>query len=125
MNLHDYEIEEEILDLLRGNAELTALIGDKIDPVYIQKDTEGDAVYYDSELDDPLMCKMGNVTSIMHLYFCAVCSTMINSNKIIGLIQDTLEGTFSEPYMRIRAVKTQKDGSDLKYEKAIEFIVEW
>ena len=125
MKLHDYEIEEEVLGILIGNKELKALIGDKITPVYIGKETEGDAVYYDSELADPETCKMGNVTSIMHYYACAVSDKMDNANKIIGIIQDLLEGEFTNPYMRIRAVGTMKEGENFKYAKTMEFIIEW
>lgn len=125
MKLHDYEIEEAILEILTENEELKTLIGDKITPVYIRKDTEGDAVYYDSELDNPETCKMGNVTSVMHYYVCAVSDIMDNSNKIIGIIQDLLEGTFSKPYMKIRAVGTMKESDNSKYAKTMEFIIEW
>lgn len=125
MKLHDYEIEAQVLDFLYRDEDLKSMLGDNVYPVYIQKDTEGDAVFYDSEMDDPETCKMGNVTNIMHMYFCAVSDRMDNANRIIGKIQDILEGVFSNPYMTIKAVRTHKDGSDLKYEKYMEFLIGW
>lgn len=125
MKLHDYEIEEILISILSENEDLKALVDDNIFPIYIEKDTTGDAVYYDSELSEPEMCKMGNAKSIMHFFICAVCNRMEHANRIIGIIQDALEGKFSDPQMSIRAVGTAKDGSDNKYAKTMEFIIEW
>lgn len=125
MTMHDYEVEEGILKTLLKNEGLKTLIDDKIFPVYIEEGTEGDAVYYDSELGDPETCKMGNVTNVMHLYICAVSSSMDNSNRIIGVIQDILEGEYKDPYMRIRAVGSAKDGANFKYAKTMDFLIEW
>lgn len=125
MKLHDYEIEQEVINLLLDSEELKALIEDKIFPVYIDKGTPGDAVYYDSELTEPVTCKMGNVTNTMHFYVCAVSSAMDNSNRIIGIIQDILEGEFNNPWMYIQAVGTIKERSDSKYAKTMDFLIEW
>lgn len=123
--MKDYEIEELILQLLLKNEELRSMIGEKIFPVYIEEKTEGDAVFYDSEMDDPRICKMGVATRIMHYYVCAVSTRMDNANKIIGIIQDIIEGTWKDPYMNIRAVGSVKDSADFKYAKTMEFIIEW
>ena len=125
MKLHDYEIEQEVINLLLDSEELKALIEDKIFPVYIDKGTPGDAVYYDSELTEPVTCKMGNVTNTMHFYVCAVSSAMDNSNRIIGIIQDILEGEFNNPWMHIQAVGTIKERSDSKNAKTMDFLIEW
>lgn len=125
MKLHDYEIEKEIIGILLDSEELKALIEDKIFPVYIEEGTTGDAAYYDSELTDPETCKMGNATSIMYFYICAVSSNMDYSNRIIGIIQDRLEGEFTNPWMRIKAVGTVKERSDSKYAKTMDFLIEW
>lgn len=125
MKRHDYEIEEDILKVLLKNEHLKALIDDKIFPVYIEEGTEGDAVYYDSELDNPETCKMGNVTNVMHFYACAVSDKMDNSNRIIGVIQDILEGEYRDPFMRIRAVGSAKNGANFKYAKTMDFLIEW
>lgn len=125
MAMHDYEVEEDILKTLLKDERLKSLIGDKIFPVYIEEGTEGDAVYYDSELGDPEICKMGNVTNVMHLYVCAVSNSMDNSNKIIGVIQDILEGDYRDPFMRIKAVGSAKDAANFKYAKTMDFLIEW
>lgn len=125
MKLHDYEIEKEVIDLLLESEELKVLVEDKIFPVYIDEGTAGDAVYYDGEMGEPITCKMGNVTNTMHFYICAVSSTMDNSNRIIGIIQDILEGEFNNPWMHIQAVGTIKERSDSKYAKTMDFLIEW
>ena len=125
MKLHDYEIEKVIIEMIISNEGFQKLVGDNIFPVYIEKDTKGDAVYYDSEIGDPEMCKMGNVRSVMHFYISAVCTNMDSSNEIIGIIQDIIEGDFKNPYMRIRAVGSTKEGADFKYAKTMDFLIEW
>ena len=125
MKPHDYEIEDCIVKMLLEDEKLKALIDDKIFPVYIEERTEGDAVYHDSEMDIPEMCKMGVVTRIMHFYVCAVSNNMDNSNKIIGIIQDILEGEFKKPNMRIKAVGSAKDATNFKYAKTMDFLIEW
>lgn len=125
MKLHDYEIEKEVIELLLASDELKEFIEDKIFPVYIEEGTIGDAAYYDSELTDPETCKMGNVTNTMHFYICAVSGSMSNSNKIIGIIQDILEGEYNNPWMRIRAVGSLKEAANFKYAKTMDFLIEW
>lgn len=122
---HDYEVEYALVQLLMHDEALAALVGDKIYPVYIDRDTEGDAVYYNSELQAPDETKMGVYQDNLKLYICAVGWDMDRVNRIMAAVQDALEGTYASPWMEIRAVGSQKDADDKKYYKAIEFTVKW
>ena len=122
---HDYEVEYTIVEILMDDAALKALVGDKIYPVYIDRDTEGNAVYYNSELMPPDETKMGVYQDNLKLYICAVGWDMDQVNRIMAAVQDALEGTYANPWMQIKAVGSQKDATDKKYYKAMEFTVKW
>lgn len=123
--MHDYEVEYTIVEMLMKDSELKGLVGDKIFPVYIDRDTEGDAVYYNSEMKAPDETKMGIYQDNMELYICAVGWDMDRVNRIMAAVQDALEGTYANPWMEIKAVGSQKDADDKKYYKAMQFTVKW
>lgn len=122
---HDYEVEYDLVQRLLGSPEVRAMVGDKIYPVYIDRGTRGDAVYYDSELDEPDRTKMGTYRRTMRFYICAVGWDMDRVNRLVAAVQDTLEGEYANPWMRVEAVGSRKDVEDKKYYKSMEFMVQW
>lgn len=123
---HDYEVEYAIVALLLANETLKDLVGDKVFPVYIDRDTEGDAVYYDSRLEEPSETKMGIYERHLRFRVCAVSWDMDKANRIVAAIQDELEGIYTdEPWYKIIAVASEKDAADKKYFKAMEFLIDF
>ena len=122
---HDYEVEYDLVQRLLGSPEVRAMVGDHIFPVYIDRGTRGDAVYYDSELDEPDRTKMGTYRRTMRFYICAVGWDMDRVNRLVAAVQDTLEGEYANPWMRVEAVGSRKDVEDKKYYKSMDFMVLW
>lgn len=123
--MHDYEVEYDLVQRLLDSPEVKAMVGDHIFPAYIDRGTRGDAVYYDSELDEPDRTKMGVYRRAMRFYVCAVGWDMDRVNRIVAAVQDTLEGQYADPWMEIVAVGSRKDVEDKKYYKSMEFTVQW
>lgn len=127
--VHDYEVEYAIVRQLLGDEVLQGLIGQSIFPVYIDRDTEGDALYYNSQLDGTEQTKMGAYERRLRFRLCAVSWEMDRANRIIAAAQDVLEGEYrweiNSPWYRIDAVATEQDAEDKKYYKAMEFIIKF
>lgn len=127
--VHDYEVEYAVVRLLLGDEVLKGLIGQSIFPVYIDRDTEGDALYYNSQLDGMEQTKMGTYERRLRFRLCAVSWEMDRANRIIAAAQDVLEGEYrwevNSPWYRIDAVDTEQDAEDKKYYKAMEFIIKF
>lgn len=125
MKLADYEIMNELRAILLKKDEIVELISDKISPIIIPEETDGDAVYYGSYGLESSATMHGIAEYKMHVCYSVVSANCDRMNKLAWLIVEELSGEYSNPYMRIDAADKDEDSTDGKFIKTIDFLVKW
>ncbi|MFV0587378.1 hypothetical protein [Bacteroides reticulotermitis] len=125
MKLADYKIRNEMRAILLKKDEIVALVSDKVSPVLIPEETQGDAVYYGGYGLESSATMHGIVEYKMHVCYSVVSANCDRMNELAWLIVEELSGEYSNPYMNISVADSDEDEKDGKFIKTIDFLVKW
>lgn len=119
-----FKVTTLIRSILLADKRLTEIIEDKIFPVIAPKDTTGDFVLYNRDEYSIDRTQMGIATQTCKVYINAISEDYDRSQDIAALVFEILEGTFSNPEMRIRLVDSTEDYEEGKYIQVLLFSIE-
>lgn len=117
-------ITTEVRGILLETEEITSLIGQKVFPVVVPMNTEGDFIIYQRDGYKQEYTKMGVARQIPTVFVNAVSDDYERSLQLASLIYEALEGSFSNPDMTIHLEDSTEDYSDGKYFQVLQFSVE-
>lgn len=123
MKLADYEVTNQLRRSLISDDRIRNLVSDKISPVIITENTDGDCVYYEKYGLSSLDNKMGVYEYSMNVAFGVVSDNSDTVNVIAWLIVEILSGKWSN--MDISVSDSEEGIKDKKYIKVIEFLIKW
>jgi len=123
MKLADYEVTNQLRRSLISDDRIRNLVSDKISPVIITENTDGDCVYYEKYGLSSLDNKMGVYEYSMNVAFGVVSDNSDTVNEIAWLIVEILSGKWSN--MDISVSDSEEGIKDKKYIKVIEFLIKW
>lgn len=122
--MNKFKITTEIRAILRESSEITALVGENISPLVSKKGTVGDFITYQRDGYKQEHTKMGVSRQIPIVYVNAVSDDYDRSQDLASLIYEALEGTFTDPDMRIHLEDSAEDYEDGKYIQVLQFSIE-
>lgn len=118
------KITTPIRAILLNNPGIVAMIEDKIFPLVAPKDTDGDFIIYQRDGYSKESTKMGVYKQVPAVYINAISDNYDRSQDLAELIFQSLEGTFSNPTMKITLVDSTEEFVDGKYIQILLFEVE-
>ncbi len=122
--MNKFKITTELRAILLASPAITALVDDKIFPLVAPEGTDGDFILYYRDGYKQERTKMGVATQKPLIYIIAISYDYDRSQDLATLIYETLEGSFSNPDMRIRMEDSTEDYEDGKYIQVLQFSVE-
>ena len=125
MRYSDYAIMNDMRATLLADGRIKELIGEKISPIIIPGETEGDAVYYSSYGLKSEDTKHGIYSYSMHVAYSVVSDDCDRMNEIAWLIVEALSGEFETPNIRVSVEDKDEMSQDGKFIKSIDFLVTW
>lgn len=122
--MNKFKITTEVRIILLGSPGISALVGDKIFPLVAEKDTVGDFIVYQRDGYKQEYTQMGVARQIPLVFVNAVSDDYDRSQELASLIYEALEGTFTDPDMRIHLEDSTEDYEDGKYIQVLQFSIE-
>lgn len=119
-----FKITTPIREILLNKPEIVSMVGSKIFPIVAPKDTVGDFIIYQRDGYAKDSTKMGVYKQVPAVYINVVSDDYDRSQELADLIYNSLEGTFSDPSMKIKLIDSTEDYEDGKYIQVLLFEVE-
>ena len=123
MKLSDYEITNQLRGKLISDPRMQSLVSDRIFPVIITADTDGDCVYYEKYGLSSSDNKMGLHEYSMNVAYGVISDNFDTVNEVAWLIVEILSGKWSN--MSVSVSDTEEGIKDNKFLKVIEFLIKW
>jgi len=119
-----FKITTPVREILLNDERITALIGDKIFPVVAPNETEGDFIVYRRDRYVKSYTQMGISGQLCEVYVNVISDDYDRSQDLAYLVNEALEGTFSNPDMKITLIDSTEDFEDEKYIQVLLFKIE-
>lgn len=119
-----FKVTTEIRGILLGSPDVFDLVSDKIFPLVAPTDTIGDFIVYQRDGFKQEHTQMGVARQIPIVFVNAVSDDYDRSQELASLIYEALEGTFTDPDMRIHLEDSTEDYEDGKYIQVLQFSIE-
>lgn len=119
-----FKVTKEIRAILLSDPAITSIIGDRIFPIVADKNTEGDFIIYQREKYSKKRTKMGVYQQECLVYVNAVSEDYDRSQELAELINESLEGVFTDPDMDIKLEDSSEDYEAGKYIQILLFSIE-
>lgn len=122
--MNKFKITTEIRSILQESPEIANLVGKNIYPLVAAEGTEGDFIVYQRDGYKQVYTQMGVASQTPLIFVNAVSDDYDRSQELASLIYEALEGTFSEPDMRIRLEDSTEDYENGKYIQVLQFSID-
>lgn len=122
-NVSPFKVTNELRELLLGNPDITALVGENIYPIIAPADTTGNFIVYQRDGYKEQGTKTGVAWRRPLVNIACVSSNYEDSQNIARLVCDCLCGDFEEPYMHIELEDSTEDFDSKKYIQLIQFSI--
>lgn len=119
-----FKITTPIREILLNNPKIVEMVGENIFPIVAPKDTAGDFIIYQRDGYTKASTKMGVYKQVPAVYINAISDNYDRSQDLAELIYSSLEGTFSNPSMKITLVdSTEEFAKEFESEKYIQVLL--
>lgn len=119
-----FKITSVIRAILLDNSCVVSSIGDNIFPLFAPEGTQGDFILYKRDKYSKEYTKMGIYQQKCEVYINIISEDYDRSQELAELIDQTLEGTYSDPKMTIKLLDSTEDYEDGKYIQVLLFSID-
>jgi len=119
--MESIKVGKEIYSLLNGNADLTALVSNKIYPIIVEKDTTYPFIVYKRSSIIPTYTKDFHLNDEVIVDIVCVSNSYTESINVAGLVRNTLEDKRIQGIQSIKLDSADEDFIDDAYVQTLSF----
>lgn len=121
--MESIKVGKEIYSLLNGNADLTALVGNKIYPIIVEKDTTYPFIVYKRSSITPTYTKDFHLSDEVIVDIVCVSNSYTEGIDVAGLVRNTLEDKRIQGIQSIKLDSADEDFINDAYVQTLSFIL--